>query len=454
MSRAAVRPIAAAILSIALGSCVLAPRAARDERLRAVRAGAAWTDPRAERALPSLPAVPSWEDVLRRALIANGDLEAAYHAWRAALARIDVAAAWPNTNTSLEYEYMFSDDNLKAWDRTTLRIGFDPMQNLSFPTKAMAAGRQALEEARAASARFVAAKLALQRRVLTAWWEVVLIAERMRLAGEQRMLLALARDLRLGTVGAGDGQAMLVEAEVATVRAEDDEATLAAALAAARARLNGLLVRPADAALGVPRSMPPPRTVPATDERLLAAWAGGNAELEAARHELAARREAVGRTRQEWIPDFNPFAGVTGDMAQLAGVAVSLPTRVTMIRGAIAEARAMEARAEASAVQREADVAADFVAALALMRDAERRRALWEEAVLPAAEQLVASVRAAYETGTADLPTLVAAEQSVVDAHEVIATARATREMRLAEVEELGGFDVETLGHRGDEEGS
>lgn len=445
------RSIIVVLLASTLAGCVLAPRATREERLRAERAGAAWAAPRAERVLPELPAQPTWRDVLRRALVANGDLEAAYHAWRGTLARIDVAAAWPNTNVTLGYEYMFSDENLKAWDRTTLSVGFDPMQNLSFPTKAMASGRQALEDARAAGESFLAAKLALQRKTLTAWWELLLLDERLRLAREQRALLDLARDVRTGTVAAGEGQAMLVEAHLAAVRAEDVEAGLVAEVAAARARLNGLLARPADAPIGLPDSLPAPRRVPATDERLLGAWAERNPELRAARREVDARRAAVARARQEWIPDFNPFAGFTGSMSQVAGVAISLPARVTLIRGAIAEARTMEARAAASAAQSEATVEADFVAALALMRDAERRTTLWEGTVIPAAEQLVESVRAAYETGASDLPTLIDAERMLLDAAEALATARATREMRLADVEAAGGFDVEAVNVRDEE---
>lgn len=439
------RSIAIVVAPVVLTGCVLAPRATRDERLLAEQAGRAWRFPREERVLPVLPAQPTWRDVLRRALVANGDLEAAYHAWRGALARIDVAAAWPNTKTSLGYEHMFSDDNLKAWDRTTLSIGFDPMQNLSFPTKAMASGREALEEARVAGARFVAAKLALQRRVLTTWWELVLASERLRIARDARALLALAHDVRMGTVGAGDEQAMLVEAHLAAVRAADDERALEAEVAAVRARLNGLLLRPAEAPLAVPDRMPPPRAVPVPDERLLAAAAEENPRIRAAGREVAARREAIGRARQEWIPDFNPFAGLTGSMSQVAGVAVSLPTRVTMIRGAIAEARAMEARAAATRAQTAADVQSALVATLAMLRDAERRAALWERTVVPAAEQLVASVRASFEAGATDLTTLVEAEHTVLEARDALATARAMREMRLAELEEQAGFDVETL---------
>jgi len=47
------------------------------------------------RALPKLPQPASWQVVLHRAFLANGDLEASYFEWKAAMARIDIAAAWP-----------------------------------------------------------------------------------------------------------------------------------------------------------------------------------------------------------------------------------------------------------------------------------------------------------------------------------------------------------------------
>jgi outer membrane protein, heavy metal efflux system len=448
-----IRPVAiAAVLTIGLAGCVLAPRATRDERLRAARAGEPWSAPRDLRVLPELPAVPTWEDVLRHALVANGDLEAVYHEWRAALARIDVAAGWPDTNLMLGYERLFSGEKLKSFDRNTFTLGIDPMRNLSFPTKSMAAGRQALEEARAAGARFVSAKLALQRRVLTVWWELALDAERLRLARADADLAALARDVAAGTVGAGAAQSMLIDARLVAAERDDAVRTIEAEVAEVRARLNALLARPAGAPLALPEPLPPPRVLDVSDEHLLAAAVAANPDLGASRHDLAARHEAVGRARQEWIPDFNPFVGFMGGMAQVAGVMITLPARVAVIRGAIADARAMEAGAAATAMQAERDLAGEVVATLAALRDAERHAALWRDAIVPATEQLVESVRAGYEAGAVELATMIEAERAVLDARAALAEARATREMRLADLEALAGFDVEALAGR-DEEG-
>jgi outer membrane protein TolC len=431
---------------VALGGCVLAPRGTRDERQRLEAAGRAWSAPPAERALPELPAEPGWRDLLERAFLANGELEAAYHDWRAAMARIDVAATWPDTNVSLGFEYLFSGGNLKAWDRTTLTVGFDPMQNLSFPTKTLAAGRAAFDEARAAGARFAAVKFDLQRRVLVAWLEYALLAEKVRLQREDATLAGLLADTAASRVRAGAADTAVAEAEVQRALAANELGRMEAELVERRATLNALLARPPGAPLAAPATLPPPRPLPADDARLLAVATASNPELAALAHEVAGREDALAFARQQWIPDFNPFAGFEGSMAQIAGVAISLPTRVPVIRGAVREARAMLARAEATARQTGMERGASFVAALAALRDAERQTALLDAQVLPAATRGVAGARALYTGGALDLAGLVAAERALLDLRALAAEARVARDTRLAELEALAGVDVETLG--------
>jgi outer membrane protein TolC len=443
----------AAVLGFTVSGCVLAPRAARDERLRAERAGTPWVQPRTERARPPLAAAPGWRELLRHALLANGDLEAAYHEWRAALAGIDVAAAYPNTNLSLEYEYLFSDEKLKSWDRNTFVLGFDPMQNLSFPTKALAAGRTALAEAQAAGDRFLAAKLALQRDVLVAWYDVALAAERLRLERENGALAGLVQDLALVRSATDASQTATIEATIERARAEDRIRTLETELRAGQARLNALAGRTPEAPIALPGSLPEARTLP-DDAAVLEAGVRNNPELAALGHDRNARTRAIAAARQEFIPDVNPFVGIEGGMAQLVGVAVSLPARVSMIRGQIAQARIMEARAAALEAQGGHDRAAEFVATLAALRDAERRTGLYRDVIVPQTAQLVAGTRAAYEGGDADLAALVEAERLSLETRGMLAEARVERERRLAELEAVGGFDAETLAPRTTEEHS
>src|SRR5687768_15588988 len=112
-------------LAALLSGCVLAPKEAKQEQLRLDEAGKTYSQPFAKRELPELPAQPTWREVLRRAFLTNGELEAAYWEWAMAVSRIQQAGSYPNSPVSVGFEYMFSDESMKAWDRTTISAGFD-----------------------------------------------------------------------------------------------------------------------------------------------------------------------------------------------------------------------------------------------------------------------------------------------------------------------------------------
>src|SRR4029079_10911316 len=108
-------------LAVLLGGCVLAPRGTRREQSRLAAGGRTYEPPFEKRELPELPDQPTWRDVLQRAFLANGELEAAYFEWKAALARIPQVANYPNTNLAPSFSYMFSGDRMKSFDRTTVK---------------------------------------------------------------------------------------------------------------------------------------------------------------------------------------------------------------------------------------------------------------------------------------------------------------------------------------------
>lgn len=427
-------------LASLLTACSLAPRATTAERERADAAGVAWTAPRAERRLPELPACPDWRDVVGRALLANGALEAAYREWQAALARIDAAAAYPNTNVSVGFEYLVSGQGLSAWDRTTLEFGVDPMQNLAFPTKVLAAGEIALAEAQAAGARFAAARFALKRRVLTTWWEHALAGERLRVARDAQALAQLGVATATARAASGEGVADAVAGDVGVLEADAELGRLDAEQTMLRATLNALLLRPAAAPLEAPALLPPPRPIP-PDGTLTTR---DNPELRALAHEVAGREEALDLAWQQIIPDVNPFVGLTGSMERAAGLMLSIPVRIPLIRAGIAEARAMLSRSEALRDQAAHDTDADLIGTLAALRDADRRAVLWSDRIVPALVQ-VATMRRASFAGDGDLGELLDAERAVLDARLLAAELRVARETRLAQLEEIVGADAEAL---------
>ena len=176
-NRAAKAAGALAVAAAALAGCSLTPKGTSEER-----------------ALPEISAAPTWSGVLHRAFLANGDLESVYFDWKAAVERIDVAAAWPNSRLMLGYSYTLSAGNMKAFDRSTFSFSPDSMESLLWPSKAATQGEVALAQAREAGARFRAAKFDLQRRVLSAWADYALQGERLRIARDREMLARFMLD--------------------------------------------------------------------------------------------------------------------------------------------------------------------------------------------------------------------------------------------------------------------
>jgi outer membrane protein TolC len=432
------------VLAALASGCVLAPKGTTQERARVAEAGAPYATPAHERLTEDLPPDPQWRDLLRHAFLNNGGLEAAYFEWAAAAQRIDIAAGYPNTNVSVGFEYLFSGDNLTGWDRTTLTVGFDPMQNLSFPTKVMAAGRVAYENARAAGERFAAAKFALQRDVLEAWLEYALLAERIRLQAGEVELLRLASSTVAARVETGMRQQDLLGIEIERQRGEDELRTLEAALPQQRARLNALIGRAARAPLPPPAALPEPRPLPDDDAALLAMGADGSPELAALAHDVSGRADALDYARQQYFPDINPFVGLEGSIAQVVGAAVTIATMIPQIQAGIREAslnlRSSEALLRQTGHQRDAE----FVAALLALRNAERQRAVLER-IVPLAELAAGSAGQANAAGAADLSAVIDAERMLIDVRGAVAEARVMRERELAALEQLAGVDVERM---------
>ncbi len=433
-------------IATGIGGCVLAPQGTGDEHAK-LNSAAPPFEPRIEaRQLPELPAVATWQDVLSRAFLANGELESSYFEWKAAFTRIDQVATWPNSNVALSFGYLFSPGNMKAWDRTTMGAGFDPSMNLSLPVKTRSAGKVALDAAREAGDRFRAVKFDLQRRVLRAYLDLALTKELIRIERDNLTFLKLLSDSASDRAEAGGPMQDLYKALIESETAQNDLAGLEAKAESLRVELNGMLGRDASAPLGLPPELPPPRPVTADDAALIEMAVTQNPELGALAQQVAGRSDAVELARLAYLPDVIPSASVTGSVSQSLGAMLMVPTKLPAIRAAIDEAEAMTRSAEAMLRQTRRDRAARFVADLYLMRNAERETALFRTKVAPAARQLVSSSRNSYASGTTGFAGLVDSERMFISVRRMVAQSQIEREQRLAEIEALAGVDVEALG--------
>jgi outer membrane protein TolC len=241
----------------------------------------------------------------------------------------------------------------------------------------------------------------------------------------------------------------MLRTDIELRRAENELLTMEAQLPQMRAMLNAMIGRAADAPLSPPSSLPPVRVIPADDAELLAVGVLSNPELKALAHETAGRRDALERARMEYIPDFNPFAAITGDTEQVLGIMITLPTVIPRIQGMVKEARADLRRVQAMARQTRLDRNAEYVASLYAMRNAERQARVFEEFIIPSARRVFDSARQSYSAGTGAYLDLIEAQRTLLGVQLALAEAKAAREKSLADLEALAGVDVETLAPRG-----
>ncbi len=435
-------PRSVLLLVLSISACTLEPEGTGGEFARLARAGEAWRESSERRVLPELPPAPTADDVVACALLANAGLEAAWHAWRAALEGVLVASGWPNTDLSVGLTSFVAHGG--AWDTSAVSIGFDPMQMLLLPAKVRQAGEVAFEEALAAGRRFEAARLALRADVLSAWAEWSLLGERLAAQAEDVALReSLERQAR-AAVGTGAPQSALLVRQVELADGRNALAALRAEAEGRRAMLNALLLREPDAPLALPAALPAPRPRPA-DADILRAGVAANPELAALQHEAAARGEAAELAALSWFPNVAPSAQAGGGMDESLGLGITLPTTVPAVRAAIRAAQAQADAAAARLRQGTLDARAALLAELAALRADEQVLATLRDAVEPVARALAGNARQAYVTGAGGLAELVEAQRALLELRVACAQAQAAREARLAAVERLAGVDLARL---------
>ena len=422
--------------SLLLVGCTIHPSGEREERQAALRAGAPFTPPVGQRQIPPLPADPTPDDLVRRALLASPELEQRYWEWRSAIEQI------PQDGTQATNLALFGSSSLTrgrmSLDTTTLSLGNDPMADILLPAKLSAAAERALDNARAAGLRFRKAQFEIRSKVLSAYADFALTAELIRLEQSNAELLqttAMVVEAR-NRAGAGGHQDLLKSRNELDL-SRNDLANLQSQLPAQRDALNALLDRPVGAPIPTPSRMPASPPLIRNDGQVLMLAAERNPELAALAREIASRRKSIALAGLQYLPDFSLTAGT-----DLAGITQSLMGMVTVpllryqaIDAAVEQAKANLRATEAMRRQTHDDLAARVVMDLYTVRDADRQINLLEHTVLPRARQVVTISRSAYEAGQSSLLDLLDAQRSLIAIQRLVARLQVSKMRALADLE-------------------
>ncbi len=247
--------------------------------------------------------------------------------------------------------------------------------------------------------------------------------------------------------GASLSEATLARVDVATYDA--DAAAQAASGLRARAVLNGLLVRPAGAAVARGGLPSVPLTVKDGAEALLALARTTRPDLRSARARVAAQQAFSRAARSEaLLPAFTLgimyFAPTT--LMPEHGYGLSLGMTLPWLWGGNAWRREAEetfaeaARFEVGSI--DVRLSIDVATAFGAVKTAEAKLLVLSGRQLPAAREALDATLAAYRSGRGGLLDLLRAERQIVDVESAIIDARAALEHALVDLDWAVGTRV------------
>jgi outer membrane protein TolC len=376
------------------------------------------------------------EDLLARVRTLNPELAAAALDREAAVAKIYPAGALDDPTVNLTRDQGFR--------QTMVTVSQE------FPLWGKRELRREVAEANASAARgkegSVKSELEEQLKMVFAQYyqaeQAILLTRNIR-----GVLHDVVQSARVRYAQGLGNQSDAIRAELEQTRVDPELASLERDEQAAKAKINALIGRPADAALAAAKLL---RRVPSASalafEGLLARAREGNPTLVTARSEIAAAEGERALVDKSWYPDVTVTAGITDlpDMSPrlTAGVGVKVP-----LQWGVREAREHETTAKKGAAQLRFDAAllkigTDLQTALADLARAQRNADVFERTLTAQSEAAYHAALVSYQQGRAELaPVLEAARQRLQIGIELL-RARSEAQAALATIERLIGGDL------------
>jgi cobalt-zinc-cadmium efflux system outer membrane protein len=383
------------------------------------------------------------------ALERSPELQAAFHRWQARILEISRARRLPEPVLSFGY-FVRSVETRVGPQRA--RVGLS--QSFPWPTRLTAGADAAAANARAHARRFDALALTVTRRVAAGYWRLWQLRRNHATHREHlEVLRALSESARARVATGATSLADQQQVDLAVARVQDLLQAMAEEVRAAEAQLQATLGVPTGTPMPTPGEPPAPGAPAEAEAALVEAARAHPAvvalELGAEAREAAARAEAADRfgaltVSADWIITERAAAMVhdSGKDAVVVGAGIKVP----LWQGSYGDAEDA-ARADAQAQRADARAAADqaaaeAVSALAAVRDAARRVALYQGTLVPQAESALASVLGAYTSGRGTVAQGLLAQRDLLDLRIELDRARAEHAAHWARLEQAVGHPL------------
>ena len=333
-------------------------------------------------------------------------------------------------------------------------LGMDQIQLMQMiPTagKLGLAGRAAADRATAEEARANEVGWEVRVRAAMGFYDLYQMDKSILVARETYRLLQDLAKVAETMYGVGEGrQADVLRAQVEIARMHEEIIRMEAERTAALARVNALLARGPESALGLPVLPVFPDTLASLDS--LVAEAGVRRPMvQAGEAEVRAADATARGARREIWPDLQvgvqygqrPMAGGGTDRMVSLMLGVTLPVFAGSRQFAMRrETEAMQAMARADLDDMRAVTRGRVGELYAAIERARRLGELYRGTILPQAETTVQSAQASYRVGAVDLMTLVDDRMTVNRYRQELIALDAQRGVALAELVMLLGREL------------
>lgn len=431
----------------ALSSTVDAVATSNECQVGAVVQPASLTVPAAEEiAAPTAtetatqPAALDVDWLVAEVLTRNPDVRSAAAAWQAAAER------YPQ-EVSLDDPMLGSVLGPGSWGNSTVTSAYaiEMSQKLPWPGKRRLRGNIAQAEANAAYYDVGEERLRVAELTRLAYYEYF-VTERQRevLKDSSGLLESFRKIAQSKYESASVEQQDVLLADVELGQLERQRLALDRQARVARARINTLLLLPADAPLASPPaslSLPDDSRSPQELQSLAVAQ---RPELAAQEAKIRAERYTVSLAYKEFYPDIEVLGRYDAfwqedPLRPMVGMNLNMPLNKQKRWAAVREARARVVKEQAVLDSKIAELSFDVEQAYSRVDESRKTLDVYKGRLVPAARQSVESARASYTAGSLDFLRLIESQRQSLSIQEAYYQATAEYFQRLAELDRIIG---------------
>jgi outer membrane protein TolC len=358
-------------------------------------------------------------DLVTYALQNNPRITSAIAQYEAAKTQVAQVTALPDPK--LSYRHFLEEVETRVGPQQ-YAIGIS--QPLPWLGKLRLQGEVASQQANAAAARVSTIQNEVIAEVASAWYELYYFNRALQIMqGNRDLVVHLERVARTRYSTGATGHPDIIRAQVELGKIENDLASLSDRKRPLLARLNAALNRPSHSPIEMPKDAPVVR-MPRQDTQIIAGVANNNPELHALAFDIASATAAKERANKDFLPDFSfgidyiatgdaraPNVAGSGDDPVSAAFTMTLPIQRGKYRAGVQAAQARIVGEQARRDQHLNSLEASTVNALFRLRDAERQIDLYQNTLLPKANESLVATQRAYSSGASTFADLIDAQR-------------------------------------------